>query len=46
MSIYDYKIKESSKRLVDVMYSIAEFKRKVFVPSVKVLLSSSSLPYS
>ena len=32
--LFDYKIKGSSKRFVDVMYSITEYKRKVFVLSV------------
>ena len=36
-SHFDYKIKGSLKRLVDVIYSIKEFKRKVFALSVKVL---------
>ena len=36
--LFYYKIKGSLKRFVDVMYSIKEFKRKVFVLSVKVLL--------
>ena len=35
--VFDYKIKGSLKRFVDVMYSITEFKRKVFVLCVKVL---------
>ena len=35
--LFDYKIKGSLKRFVDVMYSITEFKKKVFVLSVKVL---------
>ena len=34
---FDYKMKGSLKRFVDVMYSITEFKRKAFVLSVKVL---------
>ena len=38
---FDYKIRGSFKRLVDVMYSITELKREIFVLSVKVLL-----PYS
>ena len=36
--LFDYKIKGSLKRFADVMYSITEFKRKIFVLSVKVLL--------
>ena len=36
--LFDYKIKGSLKRFVDVMYSIIEFKRKVFVLSVTGLL--------
>ena len=36
--LFDCKIKGSLKRFVDVMYSITEFKREVFVLSVKVLL--------
>ena len=36
--LFDYKIKGLLKRFADVMYSITEFKRKVFVLSVKVLL--------
>ena len=39
--LFYYKIKRLLKRFVDVLYSITEFKRKVFVLSVKVLL-----PYS
>ena len=35
--LFDYKIKESLKGFVDVMYSITDFKRKVFVLSVKEL---------
>ena len=35
--LFDYKIKGSLERFVDVMYSITEFKKKVFVLSVKVL---------
>ena len=35
--LFDCKIKGSLKRFVDVMYSITEFKREVFVLSVKVL---------
>ena len=34
--LFDYKIKGSLKRFVDVMYSMAEFKRKIFVLPVKV----------
>ena len=33
-----YKIKESLKHFVDVIYSITEFKRKVFALCVKELL--------
>ena len=36
--LFDYNIKGSLKRFVDVMYSITEFKRKVFVLSVTGLL--------
>ena len=36
--LFDYNIKGSLKRFVDVMYSITEFKRKVFVLSVTELL--------
>ena len=39
---FDYKIKGSLRRFVDVMYSATEFKRKVFVLSVKVLLPCSN----
>ena len=39
--LFCYKIKRPLKRFVDVMYSITELRRKVFVLSVKVLL-----PYS
>ena len=35
--LFDYKIKGSLKRFVDVMYSITEFKGKVHVSFVKVL---------
>ena len=35
--LFDCKIKGSLRRFVDVMYSITEFKRKVFLLSVKVL---------
>ena len=35
--LFDSKIKGSFKPFVDVMYSITEFKRKVFLLSVKVL---------
>ena len=35
--LFYYKIKGSLKRFVAVIYSISEFKRKVFVLSVKVL---------
>ena len=35
MSVYDYKITESSKRFAD-MCSITEFKRKVFMLFVEV----------
>ena len=41
MSVCYYKIKGSSKRFVDVMKSIAEFKNYVFAPSVKVLSPKS-----
>ena len=34
--LFDYKIKGLLKRFV-IMYSVTEFKRKVFVLSVKVL---------
>ena len=37
VNFFYYKIKESLKHFVDVLYSITEFKRKVFVLSVKVL---------
>ena len=36
--LFHYKIKRLLKRFVDVTYSITEFKEKVFVLSVKVLL--------
>ena len=36
--LFDYKIKRLLKRFVDVMDSITEFKEKVFVLSVKILL--------
>ena len=36
--LFDYKIKGWLKRFVDIMYSTTEFKRKVFVLFVKVLL--------
>ena len=36
MSVYDYKIKGSSKCFADVMYSVTEFKRKVFVLPVEI----------
>ena len=35
--LFYYRIKGSLKRFVDVIYSITEFKRKVFVLSVKAL---------
>ena len=35
--LFDYKIKGLLKRFADVMYSIREFKRKVFVLFFKVL---------
>ena len=35
--LFDYEIKESLKTFVDVIYSIKEFTRKVFLISVKVL---------
>ena len=36
-SLFDYKIKGSLKRFVDVMYSKREYRRKLFVLSVKIL---------
>ena len=39
--LFENKIKRLLKRFVDVMYLIIEFKRKVFVLSIKLLL-----PYS
>ena len=36
--VFAYKFKGSLKGFVEVIYSITEFKRKVFVLSVKVLL--------
>ena len=36
--LFDHKIKGWLKRFVDIMYSTTEFKRKVFVLFVKVLL--------
>ena len=35
--VFDYKIKGWLKRFVEVIYSIIEFRRKVFVLSVQVL---------
>ena len=35
--IFGYKIKGSLKRSVDIIYSITEFKRKVFLLTVKEL---------
>ena len=34
MSVYDYKVKGLSKRFFNVMYSITELKKKLFVPTV------------
>ena len=42
IAFFDYKLKGSLKRFVDVMFSIKELKRKVLVLSVKVLLSCSN----
>ena len=42
IAFFDYKVKGSLKRFVDVMFSIKELKRKVLVLSVKVLLPCSN----
>ena len=42
IAFFDYKVKRSLKRFVDVMFSIKELKRKVLVLSVKVLLPCSN----
>ena len=46
--LFDYKIKGSLKRFVDVIYSITKFKRKVFVLSVlccrHIVISRSTRP--
>ena len=42
IAFFDYKLKGSLKRFVDVMFSIKELKRKVLVLSVKVLLPCSN----
>ena len=47
---FDYKIKGSLPRFLELMYSIAEFKRKAFVLSVKdcrhIIISESTRPRS
>ena len=43
---FDNKIKGSLKVFADVMYSTAEFKRKVFLLSVKVLPAYSNKWYN
>ena len=42
IAFFDYKVKGSLKRFVDVMFSIKELKWKVLVLSVKVLLPCSN----
>ena len=42
MGACDCKIKGSSKRFIDVKYSITEFGRKVFLLSVKVMSPCSN----
>ena len=42
IAFFDYKLKGSLKRFVDVMFSIKELKRKVLVLSVKALLPCSN----
>ena len=42
IAFFDYKVKGSLKRFVDVMFSIKELKRKVLVLFVKVLLPCSN----
>ena len=48
--LLDYKIKGSLKYFVDVMYSVTEFKRKVFVLPLKycryIVISGSTRPHS
>ena len=47
---FDYKIKGSLPRFLELIYSIAEFKRKAFVLSVKdcrhIIISESTRPRS
>ena len=48
--LLDYKIKGSLKYFLDVMYSVTEFKRKVFVLPLKycrhIVISGSTRPHS
>ena len=48
--LLDYKIKGSLKHFADVMYSVTEFKRKVFVLPLKycrhIVISSLTRPHS